>query len=50
MNNLYECGKSHYLRYKGLKWLKNVDIFYVNSIREKSAIGYILEIDLEYSD
>ena len=50
MNNLYGCGKSHYLLYKGLKWLKNVDIFDVNSISEKSPIGYILENDLEYSD
>ena len=50
MNNLYGCGKSHYLPYKGLKWLKNVDIFDVNSISEKSPIGYILENDLEYSD
>ena len=30
--------------------VKNVDRFHVNSIREKSPIGCILELDLEYSD
>ena len=34
----------------GFKWLKNVDKFDVNSISEKSPIGYILEVDLEYPD
>ena len=31
-------------------WLKNVDNFDVNSISEDSPIGYILEVDLKYSD
>ena len=39
-----------YLPYGGFKWLKNVDGFDVNSISEKSPIGYILEVDLEYPD
>ena len=30
--------------------VKNVDNFDVNSISEKSSIGYILEFDLEYRD
>ena len=34
------------------KWLnqKEIDKFDVNSISENSAIGYILEVDLEYLD
>ena len=50
MNNLYGWGLSDYLSYGGFKWLKNVDAFHVNSIREKSPIGYFLEVDLEYPD
>ena len=30
--------------------VKNVDRFDVNSINEKSEIGYFLEVDLEYLD
>ena len=30
--------------------LKNVDVFDVMSISEKSPIGYVLEVDLEYPD
>ena len=50
MNNLYGWGLSEYLPYGEFKWLKNVDGFDVNSISEKSPIGYILEVDLEYPD
>ena len=46
MNNLYGKGMSGYLLYGGFKWLKNVDNFDVDSISEKSPIGYILEVDL----
>ena len=49
-NNLYGWGMSGYLPYGGFKWLKNVANFDVNSISEKSPIGYILEVDLEYPD
>ena len=42
MNNLYSWAMSSYLPYGGFKWLKNVDKFDVNSISEKSPIGYIL--------
>ena len=41
---------SGYLPYGGFKWLKNVDGFDLNLISEKSPIGYILEIDLEYPE
>ena len=47
MNNLHGWAMSGYLPYGGFKWLKNVDKFDVNSISEKSPIGYIFEVDLE---
>ena len=46
MNNLYGWAMSGYLPYGRFKWLKNVDNFDVNSISEKSPIGYILEVIL----
>ena len=39
---------SEYLPYGEFKWLENVDEFDVNSINEKSEIGYFLEVDLKY--
>ena len=50
MNNLYGWGMSGYLPGGGFKWLKNVVNFDVNSISEKSPIGYILEVNLECPD
>ena len=50
MNNLYGCEMNDYLPYGGFKWLKNVDNFDVNSIRENSSTRYVLEVDLEYPD
>ena len=50
MNNLYGWAMSDYLPYGRFEWLKNVDNFDVNSISEKSPIGYILEVDLENPD
>ena len=50
MNNLYRWAMSNYLLYGRFKWLKNVDEFDVNPITEKSPIGYILEVNLEYTD
>ena len=41
---------SEYLPYGKFKRLKNVDGFDAMSISEKSPIGYILEVDLEYPD
>ena len=49
-NNFYGCGMSGYLPDDGFKWLKNAHNFVVNSISEKSPIGYILAVDLEYPD
>ena len=39
---------SEYLLYEKFEWLENVDKFDVMSINEKSDVGYILEVDLEY--
>ena len=50
MNNFYGGAMSEYLPYGEFKQLKNVDRFHVNSINEKSEIGYFLEVDLEYPD
>ena len=41
-------GFSGYLPNGGFEWLKNVDGFDVNSISEKSEIGYFLEVGLKY--
>ena len=47
-NNLYRWAMSEYLPYAEFKWLKNVGELDVMSINDKSAIGYILEVDLKY--
>ena len=51
-NNLYYQAMSKYLPYGGFERLskKEIDIFDVKSISENSSDGYILEVDLEYSD
>ena len=50
MNNLYGWAMSDYLPYEGFKWLKNIDKFDIMSIKDKSPIGYFLEVDLKYPD
>ena len=50
MNNLYGWAMSKYLPYGGFEWLENIDKFDIMSINDKSPIGYILEVDLEYPD
>ena len=50
MNNFYGWAMSNYLPYGGFEWLKIVDGSDVNSISEKTPIGYILEVHLEYPD
>ena len=47
-NNLYSWEMSEYLPYGEFEWLKNVDKLDVMSVNEKSDVGYILEVDLEY--
>ena len=51
-NYLYGWEMSPYLPYGGFKWLnrKEIDKFGLNSIGENSSDGYILEVDLKYSD
>ena len=41
----------NYLPYCGFKWLskKEIDNFDLDSIKNNNKIGYILEVDLEYS-
>ena len=41
---------SEYLPYDGFEWLKKIDEFDVMLISKKSLIGYLLEVDLKYSD
>ena len=48
MNNLHGWAMSGYLPYGGFTWLKSVDNSDVNSISEKSPVGYILNVDLKY--
>ena len=47
-NNLYGWLMSEYLPYREFKWLKNVGKLDVMSVNEKSDVGKILEVDLEY--
>ena len=49
-NNFYVWSMSEYLPYGEFEWLENVNEFDVNSIDEKSEIGYFLEVDLGYPD
>ena len=50
MNNLYGWGINGYLPYGWFKCIKNADEFDVNSIGEKTPMGYVFEVDLEYPD
>ena len=50
MNNLYVWAMSEYLPYGRSKWFKNIEKFDIMSVREKSPIGYFLEVDLEYPE
>ena len=49
-NNLYGWARSDYLPSEGFRQLKNVDELDVMSIKEKSPVGCLLEIYLEYPD
>ena len=50
MNNLYGWAMNEYLPYGEFKWLKNIEKFNIMSINDKSPIGYLLEVDLEYPE
>ena len=51
MQKIYMVYESVYIPYGGFKWLnKKTDKLDVNSISENGSDGYILEVDLEYSD
>ena len=41
---------SEYLPYKVFNWLKNNDEFDLVSIGEKRLTGYLVEVDLKYSE
>ena len=47
-NNLHGWSMSEYVHYEKFQLLENIDKFDAMSINEKSYIGYILEVDLEY--
>jgi hypothetical protein len=46
-NNLYAWAMVQSLPYGGFKWINSKD-FKLENVNEKSEIGYILEVDLEY--
>ena len=50
MNNFYVWAISEYIPYAGFKWFENINEFDINSINERSDIGYFLEVDLDYPD
>ena len=49
-NNFHGWGMTQYLPFSDFKWMsKNrIDTFSLNSVKENSLYGYILEVDLEY--
>ena len=49
-NNLHGWTMSEYLPHEKFGWLENIDQFDAMLINEKSDIGYILEVDLEYPE
>ena len=51
MNNLYGCAMSQYLPINNFKWVKNIDKIEQKLMRIKtnSSMGYVLEVDLDYS-
>ena len=51
MNNLYGHAMSQYLPYANFKWVKNINEIEqkLMKIKSNNSIGYILEVDLEYT-
>ena len=50
MYNLYGWAMNEYLHYCRFKWLGNINKFHIMSIRDKSPIGHLLEVDVEYPE
>ena len=50
MNNSCGWAMNEYLPYCIFKWLENINKFHIMSIRDKSPIGYLLEVDVEYPE
>ena len=48
-NNLYGCAMSQPLPIGDFEWKTEFEDFNVNEIADDAEIGYILEVDLEYS-
>ena len=48
-NNLYGWAMSQYMPTGGFRWVKPED-FKLENVRDKSEIGHILEVDLEYPE
>ena len=51
-NNLYGHSMSQYMPYKNFRWIepKDFDIYHLLNHPPDSDIGYIFEVDLEYTD
>ena len=51
MNNLYGYAMSQYLPYANFKWVKNINEIEqkLMKIKSNNSIGYVLEVDLEYT-
>ena len=49
VNNLYGWAMQHSLPYGGFQWIEDID--HINlSVPDDAPIGYILGVDLEYSE
>ena len=51
MNNLYGCVMRRYLPISNFKWVKSINKIKqkLMNIKNTSATGYVLEVDLEFS-
>lgn len=50
VNNLYGYAMSQYIPYKNFEWKEDIKSFNLMNIEPDAEIGYILEVDLEYSE
>ena len=49
VNNLYGWAMSEFLPYGEFQWVDDIERFDVMSVSSDSVVGYILEVDLAYS-